>query len=134
MTHFNEPCVTTPEPEAWHPLCPGSQLQDSGEACVFDVIYDGQTCTAFAVRYQGVVHAYLNRCSHVAMEMDWRAGHFFDLTGHNLVCASHGALFRPGDGVCVGGPGRGPLIKIQSQERDGWVFWQSQYRLRPVAF
>jgi nitrite reductase/ring-hydroxylating ferredoxin subunit len=124
----------TDEPDAWHPLCPSSQLQDAGQACVFDVTYDGQTCTAFAVRYQGAVHAYLNRCSHVAMEMDWRPGHFFDLTGHYLVCASHGALFRPADGACVGGPGRGPLIKIQAEEREGWVFWRSQYRLRPVAF
>jgi hypothetical protein len=41
----------------------------------------GQTCRAFAIRYKGVVYAYLNRCSHVPMEMDYQAGRFFDDTG-----------------------------------------------------
>ncbi|NIC39690.1 Rieske (2Fe-2S) protein, partial [Aquabacterium sp. A08] len=67
-------------------------LTDGGEACPFDVRYQGRTCRAFAVRHRGQVRAYLNRCSHVAMEMDWRPNHFFDLTGQFLVCASHGAL------------------------------------------
>lgn len=119
---------------AWHPLCPGSALQDSGEACSFDVVYGGQTCLAFAIRFRGRVRAYLNRCSHVAMEMDWRPNHFFDLTGQYLICGAHGALFRPDDGHCVGGPGRGPLIQIVVEEREGMVYWQSQYNLKPVVF
>lgn len=122
-----------PQPDL-HALCHSHDLVDGGLACPFDVVYSGQTCRAFAIRYQGVVHAYLNRCSHVAMEMDWRPNHFFDLTGHRLVCASHGALFRPDTGACVGGPGRGPLIKIEVLEHDGVVFWRSQYNLQPVSF
>lgn len=118
----------------FHPLCNSRDLADGGEACPFDVTYQGQTCRAFAIRYQGQVHAYLNRCSHVAMEMDWRPNHFFDLTGHHLVCASHGALFQPDTGRCVGGPGRGPLVKIDVAEHDGVVFWRSQYNLQPIAF
>ena len=51
-------------------LCHSGDLVDGGDAVPFDVVYGGQTCRAFAVRYEGVVHAYLNRCSHVAMEMD----------------------------------------------------------------
>lgn len=117
-----------------HPLCHSVDLQDGGAAFPFDVVYGGQTCRAFAIRYHGVVHAYLNRCSHVAMEMDWKPNHFFDLTGHHLVCASHGALFRPDTGQCVAGPGRGPLVKIALQENDGVVFWRSQYNLSPVKF
>jgi nitrite reductase/ring-hydroxylating ferredoxin subunit len=116
------------------PLCNSRDLVDSGEAVPFDVVYGGQTCRAFAIRYRGQVHAYLNRCSHVAMEMDWRPNHFFDLTGHQLVCASHGALFRPDTGACTGGPGRGPLVKIPVVEQGGVVSWQAQYNLRPVAF
>ena len=34
--------------------------------------YGGQTCRAFAMRFEGRAHAYLNRCAHVAMEMDWQ--------------------------------------------------------------
>ena len=130
--------MLTPDPNPsendWHALCHSGELLDSGLACSFDVNYAGQTCRAFAVRYAGQVHAYLNRCSHVAMEMDWQPDRFFDLTGHYIVCAAHGALFRPDTGHCVGGPGRGGLMKIATAERDGVVFWQSQYHLKPVLF
>ena len=54
------------------PLCNSSDLTDGGLAVPFDVIYGGQTCRAFAIRFKGSVHAYLNRCSHVAMEMDFQ--------------------------------------------------------------
>ena len=47
-------------------LCASAQLRDGGAAVPFDVVYAGQTCRAFAIRYEGQVHAYLNRCTHVA--------------------------------------------------------------------
>lgn len=120
-----------PTPE-WHPLCAGADLADSGLGVSFQVRYDGRVCPAFAVRHRGQVHAYLNRCSHVALELDWMPGRFFDLSGQLLVCAAHGALFRPDTGECVGGPGRGPLVKIETAERAGGVFWRSQYRLQAI--
>lgn len=133
-THHQDNPEEYPQDQPWHPLCPSSDLLDSGLACSFDVNYAGQTCRAFAVRYQGRVYAYLNRCSHVAMEMDWQPDRFFDLTGHYIVCAAHGAIFRPDSGRCVGGPGRGGLKQIATTERDGLVLWQSQYHLKPVLF
>jgi hypothetical protein len=42
-------------------LCQSTDLVDSGVAVPFDVVYGGQTCRAFAVRFQGWVHAYVNR-------------------------------------------------------------------------
>lgn len=125
--------MNAPEPDLIA-LCQASDLTDGGEACPFDVRYQGQTCRAFALRWKGRVYAYLNRCSHVAMEMDWRPNRFFDLTGQHIVCASHGALFRPDTGQCVGGPGRGPLIRIETVEQDGVVFWRTQYNLQPIEF
>lgn len=130
MSIAPEPLV---EPR-WYPLCHSPDLKDGGDAWPFDVRYQGRTCRAFAVRWQGRVHAYLNRCSHVALEMDWRPNHFFDLMGQHLVCAAHGALFRPDTGQCVGGPGRGPLVKIAVDERHGVVYWQSQYNLHAIEF
>ena len=41
-------------------LCASGDLVDSALAVPFDVVYQGQTCRAFAIRYQGQVHAYLN--------------------------------------------------------------------------
>lgn len=62
-------------------LCPSSALHHGGRAVAFDVVYAGQTCQAFAIRYQEGVHAYLNRCTHVAMEMDYQPGRFLTIPG-----------------------------------------------------
>ena len=117
-----------------HALCHSRDLVDGGLACSFDVVYAGQTCRAFAIRWRGTVHAYLNRCSHVAMELDWQPDRVFDVSGQYLVCAAHGALFLPDTGACIGGPGRGSLIRIEVAEHDGVVHWRSQYNLKPLEF
>ena len=115
-------------------LCPSSALVDSGLAVPFDVVFRGQTCRAFAIRYAGTVHAYLNRCSHVPMEMDFQPDRFFDFTGQWLVCATHGAMYAPDSGACIGGPCRGGLVRITLQERDGVVHWHTAHNLKPVDF
>lgn len=116
------------------PLCNTTDLLDGGQGVPFDVIYGGQTCRAFAIRYQGQVHAYLNRCTHVAMELDYQPQHFFDATGQWLICATHGALYAPESGACRGGPCRGGLVKIAVTERDGVVHWHTAYNLKPLEF
>ena len=115
-------------------LCNSDVLQNSGEAAPFDVLYCGQTSLAFAIRYDGQVYAYLNRCSHVPMEMDYQPNRFFDLTGHWLICATHGAIYSPRTGACKGGPCRGGLIKIETSEFDGVVHWHTAHQLQPVNF
>lgn len=115
-------------------LCQSTDLVDSDVAVPFYVVYGGQTCRAFAVRFQGRVHAYVNRCTHVAMEMDYRPDHFFDMTGQWLICATHGALYQPDTGACRGGPCRGGLAKIEISEYDGVVHWHTAYNLKPIEF
>ena len=116
------------------PLCNAAELVDGGLAVPFDVLYAGQTCRAFAVRFEGQPQAYLNRCSHVAMELDWQPNRIFDDSGQWLLCASHGAAYHPGTGECAGGPCRGGLVKINLSEQGGVVFWQPAYNLKPIAF
>ena len=116
------------------PLCASSDLRDASTAVPFDVVYAGQTCLAFAVRFQGQVRAYLNRCTHVAMEMDMRPHEFFDSTGQYLICASHGATHDPLSGACLAGPCRGGLIAIKLSEVDGVVHWHTAYNLQPLEF
>ncbi len=115
-------------------LCNTRDLTDGGDAVPFDVVYAGQTCRAFAIRYQGRVHAYLNRCRHVAMEMDFQPNRFFDDSGQWLLCATHGAAYQPDTGVCVGGPCRGGLITNALSEADGVVHWHTEYNLHPPEF
>lgn len=116
------------------PLCNSADLTEGGLAVPFDVVYGGQTVRAFAIRFEGRVHAYLNRCTHVAMELDYQPDRFFDDTGQWLLCATHGAAYRPDTGECGGGPCRGGLVKIELSEADGVVRWHSSYLLQPVAF
>ena len=115
-------------------LCESAELQEGGLAVAFDVVYAGQTCRGFAIRYEGQVHAYLNRCTHVAMEMDYQEGRFFDDTGSWLLCASHGAAYAPDTGECAGGPCQGGLVKIAMSESDGVVRWHTSSLLKPLEF
>jgi len=117
-----------------HPLCNSADLVDGGRAVPFDVMHAGLTCRAFAVRFQGRAQAYLNRCTHVAMELDWQPDRFFDETGRWLVCATHGATYAPDTGACLGGPCRGGLIKVELVEQGGVVRWRAQYPFQPIEF
>ena len=83
---------------------------------------------------KGQVYAYLNRCAHVAMEMDYQPNRFFDSTGQWLMCATHGATYAPQTGACTMGPCRGGLIKIDTSERDGVVHWHTANNLLPFEF
>jgi nitrite reductase/ring-hydroxylating ferredoxin subunit len=115
-------------------LCNARDLAEGALAVPFDVVYAGQTCRAFAVRYRGQPHAYLNRCTHVAMELDWQPNRIFDDSGQWLLCASHGAAYVPDTGECAGGPCHGGLVKIQLSEIAGVVYWHVAYNLKPLEF
>ena len=115
-------------------LCSSDVLVDGGLAVPFDVVYQGQSCWAFALRFEGQAHAYLNRCAHVAMEMDFQPNRFFDTTGRWLICATHGALYQPATGRCMSGPCRRGLVKIDLSEQTGLVHWHTAPQLQPIAF
>lgn len=106
-------------------LCESADLLDSAQAVSFDVRYGQRNCSAFAIRFEGQVYAYLNRCAHVPMEMDFVPNRFFDSSGQYLICATHGAMYQPQTGACRGGPCRGGLHKIEVSERDGFVHWHT---------
>jgi nitrite reductase/ring-hydroxylating ferredoxin subunit len=125
--HISQP------PERTVLLCGSAELADGGRAVPFNVVFGGQAIRAFAIRYRGEPHAYLNRCTHVPMEMDYQPGQFFDDTGQWLLCATHGAAYVPSTGQCAGGPCRGGLVKILLTERDGTVRWHTAHNLQPVA-
>ncbi|HSU76188.1 MAG TPA: Rieske 2Fe-2S domain-containing protein [Burkholderiales bacterium] len=105
-------------------ICASAALADAGRGVRFEVEYFGEPASAFAVRYQGTVYAYLNRCAHVAMELDWQEGVFFDADGRDLLCSTHGATYDAATGRCVGGPCVGRrLLKLNVEERDGMVYF-----------
>ncbi len=103
-----------------HLICDSQALANGGKGVRFEAA--GQR--AFAIRYENCVHAYLNRCAHVPTELDWNEGEFFDSSGLYLICATHGALYDPASGACLGGRCNGIGLKVLTiVERDGRVYW-----------
>ena len=104
-------------------ICDGVQVEEGGKGVRFTVQRHGETQPAFVIRYDGAVHAYVNRCAHVPVELDWMEGEFFDLTGLYLICSTHGATYRPDTGYCVAGPCSGRnLARLRVEECDGKVY------------
>lgn len=98
------------------------ELSERGPAIRFEVDEDGLSAPAFAIRYRGCVYAYVNRCAHVSLELDFMPGHFFDNSGEYLICANHGALYEPSSGSCAAGPCNGEgLEPLRVVERDGRI-------------
>jgi nitrite reductase/ring-hydroxylating ferredoxin subunit len=103
-------------------ICASGALPESGDGVRFEVERAGERVSAFAIRFAGEAHAYLNRCAHVGVELDWEPGKFFDSEGLLLICSSHGALYDPATGECLGGPcSGGGLEKLAVEERDGEI-------------
>ena len=104
-------------------ICTSSALVDGGPGVRFAMQRDGRAAAAFVIRYDGKVHAYLNSCAHIPVELDWMEGEFFDKAGLYLVCATHGATYEPASGHCIMGPCKGQrLIAVPVAERDGEIF------------
>jgi nitrite reductase/ring-hydroxylating ferredoxin subunit len=61
----------------------------------------------FLVRHGPVIAAYVNSCPHTGGPLDWVEHQFLDLARRHILCATHGALFRLEDGLCLAGPCRG---------------------------
>jgi nitrite reductase/ring-hydroxylating ferredoxin subunit len=104
-------------------ICAGGELAEGGDGVRFELEWEGETAPAFAIRHGGRVRAYLNRCAHIAMELDWKQGKFFDTDREYLICSTHGALYAPESGACRGGPCRGAkLVGLNVFEADGNVY------------
>ncbi len=104
-------------------ICRSEDLAEAGQGVRFDLQRGELRQPAFVVRFEGQTHAFLNQCGHIPVELDWQEGQFFDESRLYLVCATHGALYHPRDGRCLGGrcAGRG-LIPVPVVERDGHVY------------
>lgn len=122
------------DPAAALPLCASGALLEKGLAHGFDVLHFRAPARAFALRFEGRVVAYLNRCLHVPVEMDWNPGEFLDADKAFILCATHGAAYEPRSGRCLGGPcGRGRLTAIDTVERDGQVYWYPSRDTKPAV-
>ena len=114
-------------------LCAGDDLLERGRAIVFDVLHYREPARAFALRFDGKMVAYLNRCVHVPTELDWQPGEFLDAGREFIICSIHGASYAATTGRCIGGPcGKGGLVRLEVVERDRVVWWMPTRDTRPV--
>ena len=104
-------------------ICPSAALTDGGPGVRFKLKQGVQEQSAFVIRYDERVYAYLNSCAHIPVELDWLEGEFFDKAGLYLICATHGATYEPATGHCIMGPCKGShLVAVPVIERDGNVY------------
>jgi nitrite reductase/ring-hydroxylating ferredoxin subunit len=114
-------------------ICDAAAVEEGGKGVRFPLTVGGEDGTGFVVRYNGKAYAYLNRCAHVPIELDWAEGEFFESSGLYLMCSTHGAIYAPESGHCEGGPCRGGRLRaIAIDERDNQIFWQPDDYLRPA--
>jgi nitrite reductase/ring-hydroxylating ferredoxin subunit len=68
-------------------ICRADALVDGGPGVRFSVAQNGSEAPAFAIRHCGRVFAYLNRCAHVPIELDWQGNrlHIFHKVRHSLL-------------------------------------------------
>jgi nitrite reductase/ring-hydroxylating ferredoxin subunit len=116
-------------------LCASAELEEAGKACVFDVMLWRRPARAFALRFEGRVVAYMNRCAHVPTEMDSQPGEFLDADRRFILCSMHGAVYEPTSGRCIAGPCAGQrLMAVDVVERGGQVYWYPSPDIGPVVF
>lgn len=56
------------------------------------------------VRRNGELFAYINRCPHRGVRLEWQPDQFLDYEKQFIQCSTHGALFTIETGLCVAGP------------------------------
>lgn len=87
------------------------ELHDEAKGLRFALPALGEFVTGFVVRFHGRPYAYVNKCAHVPVELDWNHGEFFTAQKDYLICATHGAHYQPDTGFCVMGPCKGKSLK-----------------------
>jgi len=101
-------------------------LEEGGKGLRFDVQQaDSKVIPAFVVRFDYQWFAYINRCGHIAVQLDYMPGQFFSEDGQTLICSTHGAEYAPDTGACLGGPCYGiGLDPLSVVEKEGQLYLQ----------
>lgn len=104
-------------------LCALDELPD-GETRGFEVPGRIERFPLFVYRRGARIDVWRNACPHLGVPLEWQPDRFLTPDHDYFMCATHGALFRLDDGVCVSGPCRGKLLgRVGAEIRDDalWV-------------
>ena len=90
-----------------------------GQSKKFLLKEDEETLECFLICHKKKFHAYVNRCQHVSLPLDWGDNDFFTEDKKLLMCKNHGALYLPHSGECIEGPCAGLSLKKVPLEIEG---------------
>ena len=96
-----------------------------GESLKFLMPIRGADEECFLINFGGEFHAYVNRCRHVPMAMDWVDNQFFAEDGRYLMCQTHNAYYEPASGECIAGPPTACgkyLYRVLTEIDDGVIY------------
>jgi nitrite reductase/ring-hydroxylating ferredoxin subunit len=96
-----------------------------GESLKFLLPIRGTDEECFLINFDGEFHAYVNRCRHVPMAMDWVDNQFFAEDGRYLMCQTHNAYYEPASGECIAGPPTACgkyLYRVLTEIEDGVIY------------
>jgi nitrite reductase/ring-hydroxylating ferredoxin subunit len=83
----------------------------------------GAAVEGMLINYQGDLYAYVNRCRHIGISLDWVDNRFFTDDSRYLICANHGATYEPKTGLCLWGPCAGEsLHRVPLEFEDDKVY------------
>ena len=99
------------QPAAGVRLCALADIADPG-AKGFVFRAGEHLFAGFVVRRDGALRGFIDRCPHTGTPLAVFQDRYFTRERDLLLCATHGALFRPEDGVCVAGPCEGRALSI----------------------
>jgi len=103
-------------------LCRLDEVPDGGARGFPLDAADDASPKVIVVRRGRAAWVYRNRCPHRGTPLDWVPDRFLDVGGEHLICATHGAVFRIEDGLCLAGPCAGDaLVAVAATVADGEV-------------
>ena len=83
----------------------------AGTTRKFSFERNGRNVPAFVANFHGKYVAYVNQCVHLPISLDLDDNDFFTCDGKFFVCKTHGSVYDPAAGQCIGGQGQGKLLE-----------------------
>lgn len=90
-------------PEPGTPLCRLDEIADPG-AKGFSFWTGEVMFRGFVVRRGDRLQGWRDRCPHIGTPLTFGDDRYLTRDGQHILCVTHGAIFRPDDGLCLGGP------------------------------
>jgi len=89
----------------------GTDELPPGATRKFSFERNGRSVSAFIANFKERFVAYVNECVQLPISIDLDDNDFFTCDGSFFVCKTHGSVYDPTAGQCIGGPGQGKSLE-----------------------